>query len=223
MANEIHIKEFLSKEELFTSCSEAILIDVNKTIVQNKKCKILLSGGSTPEPLYKLLSENKELVSKVIWGLVDERFIDTSSDYSNEKMIKSALGKDASVVGMVADNLDYETNLMQINEQYKPFTEKTNITILGMGTDGHFASLFPGDKSSEEILNSSEKAIFNTSAPSFPEKRITCSFQLILESETVYLIITGKSKKEILKRTEHNLPIHKLLAKRNDIKIYYAD
>lgn len=223
MANEIHIKEFSTKEELFARCSESILNDIQQSILQNNHCSVLLSGGSTPEPLYNLLAENKELVSDVQWGLVDERFVDTSSEYSNEKMIREALGNDVKVVGMVSDSSNYTTNLIQINDRYKSFVDRTDITILGMGTDGHFASLFPGDKSSEKILNSNEKAIFNTSAPSFPEQRITCSFQMILDCQSIYLIITGQTKKEVLLNSKLNLPIHKLLAKRNDIKIYYAD
>jgi 6-phosphogluconolactonase len=223
MANEIHIEEFSSKEELFARCSESILLDIQQSFLQNNQCSVLLSGGSTPEPLYNLLAENKELVSDVQWGLVDERFVDTSSEYSNEKMIREALGNDVKVVGMVSDSSNYTTNLIQINDRYKSFIEQTNISILGMGVDGHFASLFPGDESSEKILNSNEKAIFNTSAPSFPEQRITCSFQMIIDCQSIYLIITGQTKKDILVATELNLPIHKLLAKRNDIKIYYAD
>jgi 6-phosphogluconolactonase/glucosamine-6-phosphate isomerase/deaminase len=92
-----------------------------------------------------------------------------------------------------------------------------------MGPDGHFASLFPNDDLSENILNSSEKGICNTNAPSFPNKRITYSFQSILEGKIIYLIITGKNKKEVLENYNLDLPIHKLLVKRNDIKIYYAD
>jgi 6-phosphogluconolactonase len=138
-------------------------------------------------------------------------------------MIRRALGNQARVVGMVFDDINYENNLLEVNKCYKSFVDKTEISILGMGGDGHFASLFPGDESSEKVLDSNEKAIFNTSAPSFPERRVTCSFQMIVESKSIYLIITGQSKKDVLLNSELNLPIHKLLSKRNDIKIYYAD
>lgn len=223
MANEIYIKEFSSKKELFESCSETILIDIQQSILQNNKCFVLLSGGSTPEPLYKKLAENKKLFLQVQWGLVDERFVETSSDFSNEKMIRKALGNEAQITGMVSEISNYSTNLNEINKRYKSFVDRTDITILGMGTDGHFASLFPGDESSEKILNSNEKTIFNTSAPSFPEQRVTCSFQMMLDCKSLYLIIIGQTKKDILVSTDLNLPIHKLLAKRNDLKIYYAD
>jgi 6-phosphogluconolactonase len=223
MANKIHIEEFSSKKELFESCSESILIDIQQSILQNNHCSVLLSGGSTPEPLYKLLAENKELFSQVQWGLVDERFVENSSEFSNEKMIREALGNEAKITGMVTDISNYSKNLNEINEWYKSFIDRTDITILGMGTDGHFASLFPGDESSEKILNLDEKAVFNTNAPSFPKQRITCSFQMLLDSKSIYLIITGQTKKDILSTSKRNLPIHKLLAKRNDIKIYYAD
>jgi 6-phosphogluconolactonase len=182
-----------------------------------------LSGGGTPEPLYKLFAQNKDLVTQVQWGLVDERFIETTSDYSNEKMIRNALGNQATVFGMVSDSTDYHSNLIKINKSYNSFIDQTDISILGMGPDGHFASLFPNDPASDNVMKSNEKAIFNTNAPSFPEERITCSFQLILESKSIYLILIGKTKKDILCNDELDLPIHKLLAKRNDIKIYYAD
>jgi 6-phosphogluconolactonase len=223
MANEIHINEYKSKDELFINCSNAILTEMNKSMASNNGCNVLLSGGSTPEPIYELFAKNENLVSKVQWGLVDERFIETTSDYSNEKMIRRALGNQARVVGMVSDDINYENNLLEVNKCYKSFVDKTEISILGMGGDGHVASLFPGDESSEKVLDSNEKAIFNTTAPSFPERRVTCSFQMIVESKSIYLIITGKSKKDVLLNSELNLPIHKLLAKRNDIKIYYAD
>ena len=223
MANEIYIKEFSLKEELFESCSESILIEIKNAFIQKNECNVLLSGGSTPEPLYELFAKNENLVSKVQWGLVDERFIETTSDYSNEKMIRRALGNQARVVGMVSNDVNYENNLLEVNKCYKSFVNKTEISILGMGGDGHFASLFPGDESSEKVLISNEKAIFNTTAPSFPEMRVTCSFQMIVESKSIYLIITGQSKKDVLLNSELNLPIHKLVSKRNDIKIYYAD
>jgi 6-phosphogluconolactonase len=223
MANEIYIKEFSLKEELFESCSESLVQQFEQSLGENNACHVILSGGSTPEPIYKLIGQHKVLVSQVQWGLVDERFVQTTSEYSNEKMIRQALGKDAKIVGMVSDSSNYSTNLIQINQSYQSFVEKTDIAILGMGGDGHFASLFPGDESSEKVLGSNEKAIFNTNAPSFPEQRVTCSFQMILDCKCIYLIITGQSKKDVLLNPELNLPIHKLLAKRNDIKIYYAD
>ena len=223
MANEIYINEFSSKVELFENCSESIIAEVNQAIVSKNEINILLSGGSTPEPLYKLLAKNDFVKLKVKWGLVDERFVELSSDYSNEKMIRNALGDNAKIVGMVSNSKNYRSNLIEINERHKSFIEETDISILGMGGDGHFASLFPGDECSEKLLKSNEIAIFNTTAPSFPETRMTCSFQMLLESKSIYLIITGQTKKEVLLNSKLNLPIHKLLAKRNDLKIYYAD
>lgn len=223
MANQIHINEFLSKDELFASCSESVFNDIENSIDRNDFCNVLLSGGSTPEPLYKLLATNKDIVSKVQFGLVDERFVELCSDYCNEKMIRQALGSEARIIGMVEDDENYDRNLIEINNRYTTFLNRTDIIILGMGPDGHFASLFPDDELSEKLLNSSEMGIFNTIAPSYPNKRITYSFQSILESKIIYLIITGKNKKEVLENYKLDLPIHKLLVKRNDIKIYYAD
>ena len=127
MANEIYLNEFLTKEELFENCSESVLKEIQNSVLEKNTCNVLLSGGSTPEPLYKLFAKNKDLVTQVQWGLVDERFIETTSDYSNEKMIRNALGNQATVFGMVSDSTNYQANLIKINKIGIPHRESFSI------------------------------------------------------------------------------------------------
>ena len=91
-----------------------------------------------------------------------------------------------------------------------------------MGPDGHTASLFPNDPSSEQILANNDVGLFNTNAPSIPTRRITCSKQMLLNAKHIFLLIFGEEKLNILENSNLNLPIHVLLKERNDIEIYYA-
>ncbi|MEY4573702.1 MAG: hypothetical protein RLZ10_3004 [Bacteroidota bacterium] len=223
MANEIETIEFSSREQMFESCANDLFSVISNKTNNSSTCRFLLSGGSTPEPVYRLLASKIKNQANIHWGLVDERFVDVHSEFSNEKMIRNALGKDALLTGMVFDAENYEVNLKTVNEKYADFIQQTDIILLGMGEDGHFASLFPNDLNSEILLSENHIGIFNTNAPSEPTKRITCSMNMILNSKIILLMITGKKKKEVLENLHLNLPIHKLLSKRNDIHIYYAD
>jgi 6-phosphogluconolactonase len=223
MANEIETIEFSSREQMFESCANDLFSFISNKTNNSSTCRVLLSGGSTPEPVYRLLATKIKNQTNIHWGLVDERFVDVHSEFSNEKMIRNALGNQVLLTGMVLDAENYEDNLKTVNEKYADFIQQTDIILLGMGEDGHFASLFPGDFVSEKLLAQNQLGIFNTTAPNMPHNRITCSMQLILNSSMILLMITGKKKKEVLENLHLNLPIHKLLSKRNDIHIYYAD
>ena len=223
MANKVEIMEFNSREELVSKLASDLTQYVQEIMETKGYCRMLLSGGTTPKPVYECFASMIQCPEKVLVGLVDERFVPLSSDYSNERMISAALGEGFKMEGMVANSFDIQDNLVQIRERYKPFLGETDITILGMGTDGHTASIFPGDEASDKIRKSDDVNIFNTMAPVYPEQRITCSTEMIVRSGVIILLITGTDKREVLANDNKRLPIHDILFKRPDIKIYYAD
>lgn len=224
MADEIKINEFDNLDLMFDILGDMISREIKHALRENKTCNVLLSGGSTPKPLY--LSLGKESFKgnpNLHFGLIDERFVDTNDGNSNEKMIKECLGSESDIKGMIYRLDSYEKNLELVNEAYVTFKQRTDLSILGMGTDGHTASIFPGDENSDLPRRSNDKEVYNTNAPVPPIRRITCSKALICDSKIIYLIITGKDKKKVLLDNEMNLPIHDILKQRPDIHIFYAD
>lgn len=217
------IKIFSTKKLL----EEALLVEIEHKLIDDisrfGQAKLLLSGGNTPIGLYQKLSLIEIDWSKVIVGLVDERFVENSSDYSNEKLVKTNLlinkAKKATFVPMVSTICDEKENLIQTIKSYSIFNQ-SSVVILGMGDDGHTASLFPKDSDSITALNS-KSSLHYTNSPLAPVRRITCTPSLLFSAKYIYLMITGENKKEVLfTAVNNNLPI--ALFKDAITAIYYS-
>ena len=223
----MEIKTFENKKNLENTLLLKISTCISDAIKKYGDARFLLSGGSTPMNLYSLLSEETIEWEKVKIGLVDERFVPKENLFNNETQIKNNLLKNsakfATIFGMVYNYENEMLNLKMVNQQYKTFFERIDFTILGMGEDGHTASLFPGDKESEELMNTSNIGIFSTKSPSFPYNRITCSKELIAKSNYIALFISGETKFNVLKNSiETQVPISYFVKNSKNMEIYYS-
>lgn len=174
---------------------------------------ISLSGGSTPRLLYARLAKPPYL-EKFPWPLVhwfwgDERFVPHDDARSNYRMVKEALLSQAPVpsgnihaiptenIGPHEAAADYERSLKSFYgaDLLDPSRPLFDVTLLGLGSDGHTASLFPGSS----VLQEKDKWV----APVFgemPEPRITLTFPVLDSSRNAAFLIAGKDKRLILER-----------------------
>ncbi len=218
------MKEFNSKVQLEQSLCDDLVKIIQQAITQKGSAKILLSGGSSPIHLYKLLSNCEIDWSKVIIGLVDERFVEPNNDFSNEKMIREKLiqnqASTATFYGMVENSNDQMENVKSIASTYAVFYNQLDLVLLGMGEDGHTASLFPGDDVSEKLLRSQKIGIYNTISPNFPNDRITCSAEMLRQAENIILMISGEKKLHVFETSsENHLPISFF---KDKLQVYYS-
>lgn len=218
------MKQFDTKQALEKELASAIAQELKKAINEFGNARLLLSGGSTPAQLYTLLSGVQLDWSNVLVGLVDERFVPISHPGSNEALLIQTIqqneARDVRIVSMIADASDEVMNLVQVNKTYQPFMERTDVVLLGMGEDGHTASLFPDDTRSKVLLASSAIGIFATTAPVAPEKRVTCSAEMLLKAHTLLLMIVGTSKLTVFQAAEEKVfPIAHF---KDKLTTYYA-
>jgi 6-phosphogluconolactonase len=215
---------FETKELLEDSLADELLKVLAESIEKYGNATLLLSGGSTPKGLFNKLSERKFPWEYITIGLVDERFVNNSSEYSNEKLIRETLiqneAKEATFIPMVYDDLDEITNLELAQKAYEKL-ERLDAVILGMGDDGHTASIFPNDPVSEIAVNTQE-LIVSTKAPNSPTNRITCSLKFLQGSKRTFLFFTGENKLKVLNESvDKKYPIAHFYNPNTDI--YYAN
>lgn len=217
-------------DNLIDALSEEIALKLQSAIQQNHIAKLLVSGGKSPIPLFEKLSQKDISWKNVVIGLVDERFVDVQNESSNEKLVMDHLlknyAKDASFVGLIYNLDSMEKNLEVAQNLYRTFHSGIDVCILGMGTDGHTASLFPNDPSSQRNLHEIDQSLLvNTVSPIPPNQRISCSKYLIDHSKNIYLMISGSEKLEVLNRAEMDeLPIaHFFHTSRTNLIIHYNE
>lgn len=217
------MKRFESKDLLEDSLADELLIVLGEAIEKYGNATLLVSGGSTPKGLLKKLSERKFPWKKMTIGLVDERFVNNTSEFSNEKLIRETLlqneASEATFIPMVFDDSNEEKNIALVRNAYDKF-DRLDVVILGMGDDGHTASIFPNDPESEIALKTKE-IIVSTKAPNYPTHRITCSIDFLKRANRTFLFITGETKFQVLKDSnDKNYPIALFYNQNTDI--YYS-
>lgn len=211
-----------SKEEAFDRLTQRIIALIEKAQKTKGNARVLLSGGGTPMPVYEKLSDSTLDFSKIEFGLVDDRFVPVQDPASNEGVIRNIFKNQPNFAlePMVENPLDYAESISQCNQAYLKFING-DVILLGMGGDGHFASLFPNDAPSEQGLLATACGCLGTNAPSHPTKRISTNLAFIESMEHRILLITGEDKLEKLKASlTEGTPISYIFNKLTEI--YYA-
>lgn len=206
--------------------------DISEKAIEKKgHFSVALSGGSTPLTLYQKLSERKSLP----WGkthifMVDERFVPYESQDNNYHMINRTM---LCHVVIPANNihfistteitpegsaLRYEDNLLSYSKKTKALCPMIDLVLLGIGNDGHTASLFPGSPALEEAKR---LAVAATAPDTTNKERITITYEVINNAKNIFFLATGKNKagavKDIIEDNESQLPAAKVKPKSGNI------
>ena len=190
---------------------ELITKNLSSSINKFQNASIAVPGGTSPIKIFNELSKQKLDWSKVQITLVDDRLVDPDNDHSNQKLIKDYLLKND-----IKKSKFFTLNKNLIKDDNVKFP--LDICLLGIGNDGHFASLFPNMINNTNMLDpKSKSSIDEVKANGNPfVPRISMNLPLILSSNLIILLIKGKLKQEVLREAYNNknIPLYYLLKHR---------
>ena len=226
------LREFESRESLAQALAQVLVADL-----QGRGAALLrVSGGSTPRPLFRALAEFAHFDWSKVWiGLVDERWVGVEDAASNEAFVKRELMPQASpvaaarFVGLARPDQSLDCAASVWSEMIDAGVPSiADALVLGMGADGHFASLFPGMPGLAQSLKlDAQPGTVPALAPSEPRQRISLNLAAIAASKQLYLHITGADKRALFDRARSgdaevaDLPIATLVAKLGERLIVY--
>jgi 6-phosphogluconolactonase len=195
------LRRFAGGDEMIGTLAAEIAVMLREDIAKRGSASLVASGGTTPGALFDVLS-NVELAWNRVWvTLSDERWIAPTEDGSNEKLLRTRLLRgDAASAHLVplmtsdpSPNDAEKTVSLAISAMPRPFA----VTLLGMGEDGHTASLFPHARGLATALDEDDPALaraVHTHDVALTGERMSLTLRAILDSRLIVILIRGKAK-----------------------------
>ncbi|WP_408611031.1 6-phosphogluconolactonase [Caulobacter hibisci] len=225
------IEVFPTRDALYDAAASTLANALTTTVASHGKAGFAATGGSTPEPVYQRLSTLTLPWDKVTVTLTDERFVPASDPSSNEGLVRrSLLQGEAAKAGFAPLYADPASPEAAADAAQAGVAEALpfGVTLLGVGGDGHFASLFPGNPVLSEGLDlETERLVLavpkGEPAPDLP--RISLTFKALIQTSLIVLLVTGEAKRKLLEGpVDPSLPVARILDQdRVPVRILWAE
>jgi len=225
LSSSAEIRTLTTPQELFAAAAEEVVHAANEAVAQRGRFTIALAGGSTPKSLYNLVATNARTTLPwdrmfFFWG--DERHVPPTDPESNYRMAEEAM---LSKVPVPPGNVfriktenpeaaaaaeDYEKAIRKFFGLEPGLFPRFDLILLGMGPDGHTASLFPGTTALQE----KSRLVVANWVEKMKTHRITLTLPVLNAARCVTFLVSGTDKAPALKAVlEENVPAEQYPAK----------
>ena len=188
-------REFESREAASRALAINAAKDIASALETRPEATIVVSGGTTPGPFFKFLRGSELDWSRIAVLPSDERWVPTNHPDSNERMIRSELIQQRAALATMVSLYDAEGEepvKQRMSQLALPFAS----VILGLGEDGHTASLFPGAPRIKQSLVSTEFCLMQT-VPGLTVARISLTPKVLVQSKRINILFFGASKRAV--------------------------
>ena len=185
-------------EQLSQAFADFAATALRNTLAQKQHATLVVPGGNTPRHYLPMLAKCALPWDRITVTLSDERWVDVGDEQSNERLVKQCLlnhlPPDTPFVGLKTQHDNPFDAIEAIHQRLDKLPLPLSLTVLGLGEDGHIASLFPG--MNPDLLSTHHCVV--VAPPIAPSLRISLSLKMLVESEHIALVVTGKSKRRLL-------------------------
>jgi 6-phosphogluconolactonase len=193
------VERYPNAEELTSRLAASIAADLKAAIEARGVASLVVSGGHSPVKLFEKLRTAPIDWSRVCVGLVDERWVEPTDANSNERLLREHLLRDGAAAARFSGlkNAAPSPDLGAVSawETYARVPRPFDVIVLGMGDDGHTASLFPHSPNLKNALDPSASAgCVGMWSPTPPQARISLNLSALLGSRRIVLFIVGDAK-----------------------------
>jgi 6-phosphogluconolactonase len=194
-----HEHRFPDANALARALAGEIQVDLQEAIAARGSASMVVSGGRTPVTLFNQLANESLAWDKVWVTLADERWVDVHDTASNERLVRAELlqkrAQAAQFVGLKNAAETPEAGAEWTWRALSRLTRPFDVVLLGMGDDGHTASLFPNNAQLAQALDTSKPpACIAMQAPVSPQARLSLNLNALLDSRRIVLHIQGEGK-----------------------------
>jgi len=225
--------EFESRELLTERLTGDIKELLSKAIKKRGQASLVVSGGKTPIMLFKKLSLAELPWEKTSITLADERWVDIDDKDSNEQLVRTHLLKNnasnARFIGMKTGSATAEKGEKECTRNLRTIPTPFDVTILGMGLDGHTASFFPGAEKLLAVTNmDSGKICMSITPPTAPHERMTLTLPALLNSRHIIMHIEGEEKRQVYEEAVTGEPSKQMVVRmvfsrtKKPVSVYWA-
>jgi 6-phosphogluconolactonase len=199
MNSEPPVSKFEGLEAMSRALADQIAASLKIAIAARRLASLVVSGGKSPIRLFELLRAEELDWSSVCVALADERWVDPSDPASNEKLVRDVLLKGPAAAarfqGLKNGAPTPDMGAVSAWETFARVPRPFDTVVLGMGDDGHTASLFPGSPNLPNALDPAAAAgCVGMRAPTAPRPRLSLNLSALLDARRIVLAITGDAK-----------------------------
>jgi 6-phosphogluconolactonase len=211
------LHSFPNADDMVLALSDEIVSRLTGSVSSRGMASLAVSGGTTPGVLFDALSTRNAPWEKVSVTLSDERWIAPDQDGSNEKLVRTRLlrnlASDAKLVPLKTPDTSPAAAEAKVDASISAMPRPFDVMLLGMGDDGHTASLYPHSAGLDAALDltrpSLVQAIHADSAAATGE-RMTFTLRAILGSKLIVILIRGEEKLATYRNAAAGTDIHEM-------------
>jgi 6-phosphogluconolactonase len=227
------LHRFNALETAAAALAAQVAAALREALLARGQASVVVPGGRTPSALFRALRRWEMDWSRVQVTLSDERWVPESHEASNAALVRRELLQEraaaAQLIPLYQGAPSAAAGAAQSWQALARLPRPFDAVILGMGEDGHFASLFPGAPALGPALDvQTPGACVATRAPVAPTDRVSMNLAALIDARRLFLLVSGEGKRVLIESAAHSppevsLPIAALLAVREPVpEVYWA-